>query len=208
MKLDLEKLEAMVANGATSAMILALIKIDISRYEASRASRRDMEAASKRRKRCGSARTSVELSGHDVDSGGHQVDTSGQPFDLFWKAYPKRSGANPRAPAEKVFLGFVKAGVGGVGGADIIAGAKAHAVAEPEKVGTQYIPQAVKWLRDRRWEDYLSSATSSATEINWDQVLTSYKQFGHWSRFAGPDPDSPACRAPPEMLEKYELRAQ
>lgn len=195
MKIDIEKLEAMVADGATGAMILTLIKIDISRHEGARASRRGIEASSKRRKRSGNA---VDMSGHDVDISGQHVDTSG--FDLFWKAYPKRSGANPRAPAEKVFNGFVKAGVSAD---DIIAGAKAHALAEPEKVGTQYIPQAVKWLRDRRWEDYLSSAAPSSTEINWDQVLTSFTQFGHWSRFAGPAPDSLACRAPPEMLRKY-----
>lgn len=194
MKLDLEMLKRMVALGATGAMVLDMVELQCERHEAVRASRRGIEASSKRRKR----------SGNTVDIGGQQVDTSG--FDLFWKAYPKRSGANPRAPAQKVFQGFVKAGISAD---DIIAGAKAHAIAEPEKVGTQYIPQAVKWLRDRRWEDYLSSATSSApAEINWDQVLTSYKQFGHWSRFAGPGPDSPACKAPPEMLEKYELRTQ
>lgn len=204
MKVDLEMLEAMVANGATGAMILAMIKLEVSRYEASRASRRDMEAASKRRKRRPAVESSgsvVDMSGHDVDNGGHQVDTSGQPFELFWKAYPKRSGSNPRAPAEKVFLGFVKAGVAS---ADIIAGAKAHAIAEPEKVGTQFIPQAVKWLRDRRWEDYLSSATASPDkEIDWEQVLTSFTKFGHWSRFAGPHPDSPACKCPKEILEKH-----
>jgi hypothetical protein len=41
--------------------------------------------------------------------------------------------------------------------------------------------------------------------VDWDAVLTGYKKFGHWSRDAGPDLDSPACRCPPEMLEKYGL---
>jgi hypothetical protein len=42
-------------------------------------------------------------------------------------------------------------------------------------------------------------------EINWDQILTDFKKFGRWSKWAGPDLDSPACRAPKEMLEKYGL---
>lgn len=42
-------------------------------------------------------------------------------------------------------------------------------------------------------------------EINWDMVLTDYKKFGRWSRWAGPDLDSPACKAPVDMLEKYGL---
>lgn len=42
-------------------------------------------------------------------------------------------------------------------------------------------------------------------EVNWDDVLTTYKKMGHWSKWAGPDLSSPACRAPPEMLAKYGL---
>jgi hypothetical protein len=32
-------------------------------------------------------------------------------FDLFWAAYPKRDGSNPRAPAEKKFAALLKSGV-------------------------------------------------------------------------------------------------
>lgn len=42
-------------------------------------------------------------------------------------------------------------------------------------------------------------------EINWDQVLTAYKKYGRWSRWAGPDLESPACYCPVEMLEKHGL---
>jgi hypothetical protein len=44
-----------------------------------------------------------------------------------------------------------------------------------------------------------------AEEVDWDTTLKTFKQTGHWSRWAGPDLDSPACRAPPEMLAKYGL---
>lgn len=72
-------------------------------------------------------------------------------FEEFWKSYPKRLGANPKAPARKLFVGFIKSGVDPDA---IIEGARRCATADARKVGTEYIPQAVKWLRDRRWEDY------------------------------------------------------
>lgn len=45
----------------------------------------------------------------------------------------------------------------------------------------------------------------TAEEVNWDEVLKTFKKIGHWSKWAGPDLNSPACRAPPEMLAKYGL---
>jgi hypothetical protein len=203
MKIDLEMLEAMVASGATGAMVLSMVRIQCERYEAARAARRPIEAASKRRTRGGPKRTSVEAGGHDVHTSGHQVD---KPFDEFWKAYPRRHGSNPRAPAEKLFLIALKAGNKPD---DIIAGARAFAIAESAKVGSEFIPQTVKWLRNRCWEDYRPGLTAAAVTavMDWDKILTSYKQFGHWSRYAGPDPDSPACLCPKEMLAKYGFMA-
>jgi hypothetical protein len=206
MKIDLEMLEVMVAAGATGAMVLAVVRIECERYEAARAARRPVECASKRRTRGGHARTSVETGGPDVDTSGHEVDIGGhqvdKPFDEFWKAYPRRHGSNPRAPAEKLFLIALKAGNKPD---EIIAGARAYAIAESAKVGSEFIPQAVKWLRQRCWQDYGPNVTVAdvAAAMDWDKVLSSYKQFGHWSRYAGPSPDSPACLCPHEMLVKY-----
>lgn len=78
-------------------------------------------------------------------------------FEEFWKVYPKRLGANPKAPALKQFEAAVKAGATPE---EIINGAKRCAVSDRDKIGTPYIPQAVKWLRDRRWEDYQPPATA------------------------------------------------
>lgn len=65
------------------------------------------------------------------------------------------------------------------------------------------------------WENWKPHKTKHASKakaapapdapINWDAVLTDFKKFGRWSKWAGPDLDSPACRAPAEMLAKYGL---
>lgn len=124
-------------------------------------------------------------------------------FEEFWEAYPRRDGANPKAPAAKLFRSAVKAGTPA---ADIISGARNCAVADARNIGTPYIPQAVKWLRDQRWTDYQGGeARPAPADIDWDVVLTNFKRFGHWSKHAGPSLDSPACRAPPDMLAKYGL---
>lgn len=80
----------------------------------------------------------------------------GQAFDEFWAAYPKREGANPKAPARKTFEVATKAG------ADpsvIIAGARNYAADPATKIGTSYVAQAVTWLRQQRWADYPESPT-------------------------------------------------
>jgi len=72
-------------------------------------------------------------------------------FEEFWAAYPKRKGDAARAPAAKLFADAVRAG------ADpqtIIDAAKRFAVAEARNIGTEFIMQAQKWLRNRRWLDY------------------------------------------------------
>lgn len=76
-------------------------------------------------------------------------------FDEFWASYPKRDGANPKEPAAKLFRAAVKAGEDPDA---IIRGAKICAVKESSRIGTPYIPQAVKWLKDKRWRDYLDAA--------------------------------------------------
>jgi hypothetical protein len=126
-------------------------------------------------------------------------------FDEFWKEYPKRDGDNPRKPAEKKFNALVKTGVDP--GA-IIAGAKqAAADARRRQIyATKYVPQAIKWLNDQRFLDCAAQAFADEPErMDWDAVLSTFQRTKHWSRWAGPDPESPACRAPPELLAKYGL---
>jgi hypothetical protein len=44
-----------------------------------------------------------------------------------------------------------------------------------------------------------------AEDVDWDATLKTFKETGYWSRWAGPDLTSPACRCPPEMLTKHGL---
>lgn len=87
--------------------------------------------------------------------------TQSDKFEEFWKAYPKREGANPKKPAKAVFVAKLKAGATVE---EIVAGARACAVRDRDKIGTPYIPQAVKWLRDERWRDYATAGQSSAPQ--------------------------------------------
>jgi len=123
-------------------------------------------------------------------------------FDEFWKEYPKRDGDNPRKPAEKKFNALVKTGVDPDA---IIAGAKrASQDARRRNIyGTPYVPQAIKFLNDQRFLDIaVAAAEPELSEVDWPQVVAMWRKSGHWSRWAGPDPDSPACRCPPELLER------
>lgn len=81
-------------------------------------------------------------------------------FDELRKAYPRRKGGDPGPPAAKLFLAAVKAGTDPQ---IIIDGAKRFALEERQNINTPYIPQLVKWLRDRRWLDYANGAAPLPT---------------------------------------------
>lgn len=86
---------------------------------------------------------------------------SSKEFEEAWQVYPRRDGGNPKAPSAKLFLAAVKAG----DDPDlIIEGIKRFAIAEQRNIGTPYIPQMVKWLRDKRWLDY----TGESAVIKFD----------------------------------------
>ena len=74
-------------------------------------------------------------------------------FDDFWKAYPRRDGANPKTPARKKFDALVKSGVDP---GEIISAASRYA-AEMRAKGqerTPYVAQAMTWLGQQRHGDY------------------------------------------------------
>jgi DNA-binding transcriptional ArsR family regulator len=83
-------------------------------------------------------------------------------FDELRRAYPKRKGGDPGPPAAKLFLAAIKAGTDAQ---TIIDGAKRFAVEESQNINTPYIPQLVKWLRDKRWLDYSAGATAPKFDI-------------------------------------------
>jgi hypothetical protein len=122
-------------------------------------------------------------------------------FEEFWKAKPRRAGADPKAPAEKLFLAAVRAGTPAD---EIIAAAKRWAVADSGKVGTEYLPQAVKWLRDKRWNDYpIVSATSLLGEkIPLKDAVEQFARFGRWSKHS---PVQDISQVPVELLAEHGL---
>lgn len=75
------------------------------------------------------------------------------PFEEFWKSYPKRDGANPKAPARKKFLAHIKSGVDPQ---IIISGARRYAAEMRTKgqFATPYVAQAITWLNQQRYDDY------------------------------------------------------
>ena len=75
-------------------------------------------------------------------------------FEEFKRAYPRRKGANPWKPARAL---FDRAILAGINADQIISALRSGIGYDREKVNTEYIPQAVKWLRDERWKDLLAT---------------------------------------------------
>jgi hypothetical protein len=122
-------------------------------------------------------------------------------FEEFWRAYPKRKGDNPKNPARKQFFALVKQGVDPDA---IIRGIKRACERNREKIGTEFIPQAIKWLRDRRWEDYTDAPdVPSGPVIPSEDAVKFFKAVGKWHRDYGPEPGQVGCRADPELLAKF-----
>lgn len=107
-----------------------------------------------------------------------EKNTCASDFDIFWKEYPRRDGANPKEPARKLFEAAVR---GGVPPSVIIAAAKRCAYVESKNVGTPYIPQTVKWLRDKRWSDYPAIpelVASASVEVRDERQLAAWDEYG------------------------------
>lgn len=154
-----------------------------------------------------------EEGGKREEEGGKEISptpsapSASDAFERFKRAYPRRDGANPWQPAEKKFMALVKTGVDPEA---MISAAVALSREEAARgnVGTKYIPQAITWLNQQRFQDIAAASfAAEPPQVDWDNVLTFYKRTKVWTRDVGPDPESPACRAPVELLEKHGLRA-
>lgn len=102
-------------------------------------------------------------------------------FERFCKAYPKRKGADPRAPAENKFKVAIK---NGEDPEIIIAAARQYAAeAEPN---TPYIAQKETWLNQRRWEDYREIAeaerTASAALAGKFRIKSASDEYYAWQK--------------------------
>lgn len=124
-------------------------------------------------------------------------------FENFWASYPRRKGGEKKAAARKKFYALV---VAGTDPSALIAGAGSYAREQRElgKVDTPFVSTAIAWLNQGCWEDY-SGVLAGAPEINWEAIVKLKATIGVWSKHAGPDPGSPGCKAPAEILQKYGL---
>ncbi|UZE51889.1 hypothetical protein ONR75_15770 [Rhodopseudomonas sp. P2A-2r] len=93
----------------------------------------------------------------------------------------------------------------------MIAGAAALALAESGKgnVGSKFIPQAMTWLNQQRWSDHAEVAgllTPTTPEMQIEAAVSMFAKLGRWSRFAGPAPGEPGCRAGADLLAKFGMQ--
>lgn len=125
-------------------------------------------------------------------------------FEEFWKAYPRREGANPRKPAEARFYALVKTGLD----PDfLIAEVRKFASRDDtrKQIGTRFIPQAVTWLNQQRWSDHAAVAFlvgGEQQQITVEQAVAQYARIRVWPR-GGPVND--VSQVPTDLLARYGL---
>lgn len=126
-------------------------------------------------------------------------------FAEFKRDYPKRAGNYGWKAAWRKYSALVKTGVDPKA---IHSAVLRHAeeMRKLKRVGTEFVPMPASWLNQ---EDFSESAVAALEEkpieIDWPGVLSFYKKTGRWSPQAGPDPDSMACKAPPDLLREFGL---
>lgn len=108
-------------------------------------------------------------------------------FDQFWQEYPKRDGANPKAPALKKFGAVLKSGADP---RSLIDGARRYRAECDAKnlTGTPMVAQAITWLNQQRWSDYAPQGPPSDAPPGErpgrppGMPLTAWNKYGeHWT---------------------------
>jgi hypothetical protein len=105
-------------------------------------------------------------------------------FEEFWEVYPRRDGANPKAPARKKFDTIVKSGVDPN---EIVAAAGRYA-AEARSKGqeqTQFVAQAMTWLNQQRWGDYPEKQEQPEAISNMFRIELDTPQWDAWRKYRG-----------------------
>lgn len=133
-------------------------------------------------------------------------------FVEWYDAYPKKID---RGDALKAYLEVTKTGAAP---ADLLAGAKRYAL-ERQNEERRYTKGPAAWLRAKKWLDeptLLAAAIPSAgpSPDDWDGIVARWFGVGvptaetYWPKDAGPRPGKPGCKAPIELLKKYEDKAK
>lgn len=101
-------------------------------------------------------------------------------FSEFWTKYPKRDGDNPRKSALKAYAAAIQRGEKPE---DVEAGLDRWITQNYAKIGTAFVPQAVKWLHDERWKDALAAPATVSTVVGF-QVQPDTPQYDAWRTYA------------------------
>jgi hypothetical protein len=188
------------------------------RTEAATAARRNAQRNDNRKEErddaCSGQRNDVHLTLPDLTvpkkekKAAKSQPSSSEDFENFKRDYPRRAGGYGWKAAERKYLALVKTGVEPKKITEALR-RLTEEMRKLQRIGTQYVPMPASWLNS---EDFTEIAVQSFAEqpeaVDWEQVVSVYRRTGHWSRYAGNDPESPACRAPPEILAKYGISPQ
>ena len=120
-------------------------------------------------------------------------------FQTFWTLKPKRKGSNPKFVARKSFEKLVRSGVDP---SLIIQGVRQWANQEKEnkKLDTEFVPMAVTWLNQRRFEDY-EDQTEYAPMF---PAVPGSEKFEAWKKYF----DSAGKKSMVSLLRQRELEGR
>lgn len=228
-----EVLDAMLAAGCSAEQIVAAVKADTAAQEAAeeekRAAKREKTAERVRNYRARNATKRVTQGCNtlqkEVPPDPLKKNTKNPPtgvkkgelryseqFERFRQAYPKRDGGQDWPKASEAFERFVR---DGVDPEDIIraAGIYAEDCRRRGKEGSEFVKQAVSFVRGRLWPEWLErSAPQTATAprpTGWpssipdpDRARTAFLR-GLWPGAWGFEPGHPSCAVPHEIQQRW-----
>jgi hypothetical protein len=140
-------------------------------------------------------------------------------FEIFWRAYPKRDGANPPKPVKPKYAQAIK---NGASPDDLLRAVKAYAAEMERKgnIGTGYVMQATKFFNQEIWREYLDKPSSpdakpgkatieSIPDDRWRREVQHFvdrRGMCQWIfRHLTPPPDDPATLVPPHILAEFNI---
>ena len=121
-------------------------------------------------------------------------------FEAWWKSYPRKLNASKK----RASTAFERLPEALKAQAESALPAFRRSMAKTEE---QFIPHPSTWLNERRFETVAAEAGEDAGDETWLARLAHWAGRGTWSEKWGPDPNSPACKAPAELIRQAQERA-
>lgn len=120
-------------------------------------------------------------------------------FEAWWKSYPRKLNAS-KAKASKAFERLSEA--------DRQLAEQSLPAFRKAMAGTEerFIPHPTTWLNERRFETVGAGKVEEGPD-RWRVRLEAWAMRGTWSEKWGPDPNSPACKAPADLIRQAREQA-